>query len=494
MKKVLAIALALAMVLSLAPCCFAANDGITIALTADIDTLHPSDYSTTEEINVLNQLYDTLMYMNPDGAHEPEARIAESCEVSEDGMTYTFKLRSDATFHDGSKITAEDVVFSIGLFQNSDYQSWTTDCLDHAEVIDDTTVACYLENPYAPFMLGICNVRIASKAYYEQDAEAFASSPIGSGPYKFVSRTEGSKIVLEAYEGYYRGAASIKNVTFDIIGDASTMAVALLCGKVNFAEVDASVLLQLEASKDITIQRVDTSSFTYVVMNLEQAPFDNVLVRQAINYAIDRDNIVAVCYDGEATANSNIMSTTRMGYSEDQVKYDYNPEKAIELLAEAGIATPCDLGSLMVTESNSALAAVVQENLKAVGLNVTIEVREKNSLINDLRNGNFVMGALGMTLDGDTQSMEYAFASYAIGMANLARYANEDIDAIFAQTVEETDLEARTALFEGLFATTQEEAIYCVLCNPLDLYGYSAKLNVPEIAFEGSYFVYDFSM
>ena len=179
MKKFLALALALVMCVGVLTGCGASDDptpgtsgtggssnGIVIAIEADIDTLHPSDYSTTIELNVLNQLYDTLIYMNPDGAHDPEPRLAETWEASEDGLTYTFHLRDDATFHDGTPVTAEDVVFSLELYQNSSYQNSFVNGLDYAEATDDHTVVCHLTIPYAPFLLGIsvCHIALRSSS------------------------------------------------------------------------------------------------------------------------------------------------------------------------------------------------------------------------------------------------------------------------------------------------------------------------------------------
>lgn len=470
----------------------AASDSLVIAIDADLDTLHASDFSTTVEIDVLNQIYDTLMYMNPDGEHDPEARIAESVEISEDGTAYTFHLRDDVTFHDGTPLTAADVKFSLELYQQSAYQGSQVTGLASVETPDDYTVICHLENAYSPFLLGVCSVHIASKAYYEASPEEFASTPIGSGPYKYVGRNKGSNLTLEAYESYYRGVPSIKEVTYEIIPDTSTKAIALQTGEVNFASIESASMMQLQANPEITIAEVPTSGFTYVSMNLEQAPFDDVKVRQAINYAINRENLVAICYDGEAEVNSNICSKDRFGYSDDQFQYTYDPEKAKELLEEAGITTPYDLGDLLVAEKYSNIATVVQSDLKAVGLEVNIAVKEFNAYIDDLTSGNYGIAALNMTLEGDTQMLEMAFMSEYIGTANNARYSDEEMDALFTSAAAETDSEKRAVIYDEIFTKAQDEAIYAVICNPLTLYAYNQNLSCPEFALEGFYYIYDF--
>lgn len=494
MKKRLALLAAACLCMAVSMTSFAADKSdIVVAVDADVDTLHPTDFSTTVELGVLNQIYDTLLYYSPDGTKDPEPRIAESYEVSDDGLDYTFHLRDDVTFHDGTPVTADDVVFSIELYKASEYQGSQISMLSSVEATDEHTVVCHLDAPYSPFLQGICSPMIASKAYYESSEDDFVNNPIGTGPYKFISRAKGSNIKLEANEDYYRGAPEIKEVTFEVIPDSSTKAIALQTGEVNFAEIDSATKPQLEANPAITIAEVPTSAFSYIAMNTEKEPFNDVKVRQAINYAIDRDNLVAVCYDGEAEVNSNICAKERFGYSDDQFQYTYDPEKAKELLAEAGIETPYDLGEILVAEKYSNLATVIQNDLKAVGLDVTISVKEFNSYISDLQNGSYGITALNMTLEGDTQTLEMAFTSDYIGIANNARYSDEEMDKLFEQARTETDNDKRAEIFNEIFTKAQDEAIYAVMCNPMTLYAYNSDLTCPEFVLEGNYYLYDFS-
>lgn len=494
MKKRLALLAAACLCMAVSMTSFAADKSdIVVAVDADVDTLHPTDFSTTVELGVLNQIYDTLLYYSPDGTKDPEPRIAESYEISDDGLDYTFHLRDDVTFHDGTPVTADDVVFSIELYKASEYQGSQISMLSSVEATDEHTVVCHLDAPYSPFLQGICSPMISSKAYYESSEDDFVNNPIGTGPYKFVSRAKGSNIKLEANEDYYRGAPEIKEVTFEVIPDSSTKAIALQTGEVNFAEIDSATKPQLEANPAITIAEVPTSAFSYIAMNTEKEPFNDVKVRQAINYAIDRDNLVAVCYDGEAEVNSNICAKERFGYSDDQFQYTYDPEKAKELLAEAGIETPYDLGEILVAEKYSNLATVIQNDLKAVGLDVTISVKEFNSYISDLQNGSYGITALNMTLEGDTQTLEMAFTTDYIGIANNARYSDEEMDKLFEQARTETDNDKRAEIFNEIFTKAQDEAIYAVMCNPMTLYAYNSDLSCPEFVLEGNYYLYDFS-
>lgn len=243
-RKLLSLVLAGAVIISLNGCGenyvekAMRDNSLVIAVNADVDTLHPSDYSTTVESNILDQIYDPLIWVNPDGTGEPEPRLAESYEISDDGMTYTFHLRDDAFFHDGTPVTAEDVVFSLEMYQNSEYQGSQVDGLDHAEALDDSTVVCYMQYPYSPFLMGIGRVHIASKDYYDKDPEKFATQPVGSGPYKFTKRDKGSSLTLEAFEDYYGGVPEIREVEYKVIPDETTRSIALQTGEVNFASIE----------------------------------------------------------------------------------------------------------------------------------------------------------------------------------------------------------------------------------------------------------------
>ena len=228
-------------------------------------------------------------------------------------------------------------------------------------------------------------------------------------------------------------------------------------------------------------------------MNLEKEPFNNPLVRQAINYAINRENIIAVCYDDEAEENSNICSKERFGYSDDQPQYTYDPEKAKELLKEAGIAEGTDLGTILVAEKYSNIATVVQSDLAAVGLNVTIDVKEFNAYIDDLTSGNYDITALEMTLDGDSQQLEMAFTTDYIGTANNARYSDPEMDELFAEAKKEVDTDKRAEIFNQILTKAQDEAIYAVICNPLTLFAHNSSLDCGEFPFEGIYSIYNFS-
>ena len=504
MKKFLTLVLALAMTLSLVACGGSSNGGstassgdktsLTVAVDQDYATLHPMNTSLSIETNLTNQIYDYLAIDNPDDpSGDMLPRVAESWEVSDDGLCYTFHLRKGVKFHDGSELTAADVGFSLDLCAASEYQGAMVDGMDHWEIVDEYTINVYTEGLYSPFLRSVVDVPLACKAYYESvDENTFAQQPVGCGPYKFVSHNQGDSFVLEAFEDYYGGAPEIKKVTFKVIADAASMSIGLQAGQIDFAEIDASVLSTLEASSAVDIVHADQTAFYFVTMNTEKEPFNNVKFRQAINYAIDREALVAAVLEGEGTVNSNLLTPDRQGYSDSQTKYTYDPDKAKALLAECGYADGYDMGKFIVAESYKLMAQVVQSDLEKVGLTCTIEILEFNAYLDKLLDGDFTVTCLNMALQGDTQQLSLALCKDSIGMANNARWSDPKVEELFKKAVATVDEDERTAVYEELFAYVQDQAVYCVLCNPNMLFAKKVGLETGTIGLEGVYFFQNF--
>lgn len=511
MKKTLSLILVLSMALMLLAGCGgtttpeskAPNPGETpdevatdlvIAIDADVASLHVSDYASTNEKYVSDQIYDTLFALPVDGSLDFEPRLAETWEVSEDGLSYTFHLRSDVKFHDGSDFTAEDVKFSAELYKASSYQGAVVEGLSEVEVVDPHTVVMKTEYVFSPFLENIATMRITSKAYSESASEAdFANKPIGTGAYKFVSHSLGSSIELEANDDYFRGEPQIKNVTYRVLSDDTTIAVSLQTKDIDFVKITEANYANLEGIEGVSIMEVPESRFGFISLNHEKEPFNNPTFRKAVAYAIDRQNLIDLAMDGIGTVNSNVMSPLRFGYSDDQLVYDYNPEKAAQLLVEAGIETPYDLGTMYIAEIYKTQAQVVQNDLKAVGLEVELEIVEFNTLLQNMFNGDIGITMMSMVLEGTTQQYAMALTSPYVGMANNVRYSNPVIDELFDEASKTVDDDERLAIYDEIFTIVQDECVFVSLYNTICLYGYNSELNVPELPLEGHYYIYDFS-
>lgn len=467
---------------------------IVLAINSDISTLHPCDHSTSNEEAIGDQIYDKLMRIAKDGSGNLEPRVAERCEISDDGLSYTFYLRDDVTFHDGSKLTAEDVAFTLELYQESPYQGTMVAGLSKIEIIDDYTIKLTTENVYSPFLESVVDIHIASKNYSDSvDATTFAQHPIGCGPYQFVSHDIGNKVVLKAYDDYYGGAASIKDVTFRVIPDDATVAVALQTGEVDFASISPASYDTLKDHPDIVIEKVPTTTFTFVAMNHEKYPYNEVKFRQAIAYGVDRQKMVDLVTSGLATVNSSIICPGRFGYSEDQPQYDYDPDKARQLLREAGINTPYDLGTMYVAEQYANEAQVLQSDLANLDLKVKLEILEFNAFLQNLMGGDYGITVLKMGLPGPTQELSMALTADYIGMANNARYTDPDVEQWFKDALVASDPDERFEIYDRIFTKVQEDAVYVVLYNNNLLYAYSSDLQCHSFELEGDYYIHEFA-
>lgn len=499
MKKCIVSLLVIMMVFALIACSTSDTDEsgrehIVVALDADVSTFHPSDHSTSNEKTVTDQIYDGLMRVSRKGSVELEPRVVKRYEISEDGMSYTFYLRDDITFHNGAKLTAEDVAFTLGLYQESNYQNASVAGLDKIEILDEYTVRLTTEGIYAPFLEVVCDIHIASKEYYESvDAGTFAQQPIGSGPYKFVSHSTGSEIKLEAYEDYYLGTPDIREVTFDIISDPTTITIGLQTGEVDFAKISPTGFETLEDTEGVTVETVPQTRFAFVAMNHEKYPYSEAKFRQAIAYAVDRQNMVDIAANGLATVNSHILTPERFGYCDTHPQYEYDPEKAELLLEELGISTPYDLGTMYVAEQYSTEAEILQNDLAKVGLEVKLEILEYNAYLQTLMNGDYGISILEMTLEGATQELNLALTTPFIGQANNARYSDPEVDQWFKDAMTALDDEKRFEIYDKIFTKVQEDAVYVILYNREILFGYASKLNCPEFELEGHYRLQDFS-
>lgn len=502
MKKFLALILCMLMVLSLAACgaggnseaASGAKDSITIASNVDYDKLHPADVATEIESFLVIQIYDSLAIRDYEDQTHMIPRVAESWEVSEDGLCYTFHLRQGVKFHDGSEVTADDVGFSLDLFQNSEYQSSVVDGMDHWEVVDPYTINIYTTEVYSPFLLSVgTNLFIASKAYYESvDEEAFAQNPVGCGPYKWVSHNEGDSWQFEAFEDYYGGVPEIKTVNFKVIGDTASMAIGLKAGQLDFAKIDASVMSTLEATEGVEIEFAPTTGFAFIAMNNTKYPFTELAFRQAVNYAVDREAIVDAIEEGYATPNSNMLTPERQGWSASQKTYTYDVAKAKELLASIGLQDGIDLGKFYVPESYALLAQVVQSQLQQVGITFEIEQLEANAFYSKLFAGDYTMSCMHMSLEGDTQQVGMGVCMEG-GYANNAIYQNPKMDELFAKAATTIDNDERTKVYEEIFSIVQEDVPYAILYNPEMIYARSSALNIHTLPLEGYYYLQDFS-
>ena len=361
---------------------------LNIATIGETSTLSPL-YMIADNRPTQKLIYEPLVkYV--DGEIQPV--LAESWEMSDDGTQLTFHLRQGVTFHDGTPVTAEDAVFSIEQYVASPYIG-TMGYVESVTALDETTVEVTFSTFNAAAPWDVANCMVLPKAAYEADPDGFRLAPVGSGPYVLTANESGSGAQLTAYEDYYRGEPSIKNVSVDIVPDLTTLDMGLQDGSIDCAIVGASSVDTLSEVDGLTLDYAPSDVLVELLMNCENEYLQDVNVRQAIAYAINTPVIADSILCGVADVNSYapISSACTEWNAENAGTGVYDPEAARSLLEEAGYTTPIDLGTIKyyTNGTNENIAAVIQQNLADVGIQVQLEVGDTSTTVTDLYAGNY---------------------------------------------------------------------------------------------------------
>ena len=476
-----------------------AKDTLYVALSADVMNLDPLLTSSATDNAVNYEIYDGLVKMSPDNVAEPW--IAESWEISDDGLTYTFKLRDDVVFHNGEKLTSDDVVFSAerGLVSAYTASTFGLYC-ESAEAIDEYTVALHLKQPYAPFITLLDTALVihsrvaweeAEKQAEEQGTTAeaiFLEHPVGTGPYMFVERKAGESITLKANPDHFAIVPEIPNVVYRVITDPSTISVAIETGEIDLAGYSSSVpaasLELLEENENLNVVYADSISTSYITFNTETAPFNNRELRLAVAHAIDKQFLIDVVENGHGSVATAMTNNLVFGHPGNLQGYPYDVELAKQYLADAGYPDGQGLEtlSLKVMEGRTKAAGeAVQNNLQQIGMNVEIELMEKNAYLADVLGGNYTFGYLSVVLGSDAAYYSQIYTSPNINGLNSGRVNNPEIDAMFSAAETTTDTEERIASYEAVFKRVEEECYYAPLYHPKNAYVHSKSIVLGEL-------------
>lgn len=401
LKRSLAIVLVIAMAaVSLTGCGGNGGNGgdasektaLTFAVSAEPNSLDPMAIAMMSTFTITYAIYDNLMEEMPDGTYQPS--LAEDVTISDDGLEYTFPIKQGVKFHDGSELTPEDVVFSINRTIEKGWAFDMAAAIKDVAAVDDHTVKITLSTPFGGLLGSLASpfFSIMSKNYLETNGDDIVKrEPMGTGAYKFKEWVSGDHITVEANEDYFEGAPSIKTVTFKPITDKNTGLIALQNQEIDaFLNVNASDIPIVEGDDSLAFYSTDLAAVLSLNMNIEAKPLDNVNVRKAINYAINRDNIIEGALEGIGTPANSPISPTCDGYSKDVTAYEYNPEKAKELLKQEGIDSLNLTMKLKEDAKNQKVAQIIQADLKKANINMEIEVKEAGAYTTDVyANGDY---------------------------------------------------------------------------------------------------------
>ena len=486
-KKLLALFLALVMVGAVLPGCGdgskdpggQGNNGktgepvkggeITVGIAQDLDdSLDPHQTVAAGTREVLFNIFEGLVKPNSDGEMIPA--VAEKYTLSEDGTTYTFTLREGVKFHNGQTVTAEDVVYSINRCaavpegQEKPLVA-AFSAVKSVEALDEKTVAVTIAQRDLEF-ISYMTAAIIPADYENQD-----TAPVGTGPFKFVSRTPQQDFVMERFEDYWGAPAWLDKVTYKICENADALVMNLNGGSIDLcAHLTSAQASQLNQNFQVLEGTMNLVQAIY--LNNQAKPFDNQLVRQALCYAIDRQGIMDMVADGHGTAvgSSIYPAFTKYFLPELVDKYPHSVEKAKELLAQAGYPDGFDMTISVPNnyQPHMDTAEVVAEQLREADIRVTIQPVEWSTWLDTIYNGRQFQATV-VGVDASNMTARAMLERFTSDHAkNFINYSSLAYDALFQQAINATDEATQTDLYkqmETMLADTAANVYIQDLCD-----------------------------
>lgn len=448
--------------LGAAPMAMAAED-VTIAVEIAIDSLDPYNTNSTLSQAVGKSYYEGLFAFDKDLKIQP--LLAESYTVSDDSLTYTFKLRSGVKFHDGTDFNADAVKANLSrVLDRSNglarYNQFAT--IDTVEVVDPLTVQIKLKKPFSAFINSLTHpsAMMISPAALAKHGKDIAFNPVGTGPFQFVEWKPAEYLKVKKFDGYWnKGYPKIDSLTFRTVTDNNTRAAVVQTG-----EAQAAYPLPYEQAgllgKNDKVDVVAAPSIIarYISMNMQHKPFDDVRVRQAVNYAINREALTKVAFAGYAFPSQGVVPQG-VGYAKKMDPWPYDPKKAKELLKEAGY--PDGFSTTLWSAYNDGTSAKVvqflQQQLGQVGIKTSIELLESGQRVQRVQQAKepkeapvrmYYAGWSASTGEADWALRPLlATSGWPPVFNNTAYYSNEKVDKAIADALLTTDEAKKVELY-----------------------------------------------
>ena len=470
-----------------------ARDTLRIAIGAEPESLDPVNMTSAPAATVGEHVVERLIYMEEDGSLTP--MLATSWEANEDSTVWTFQIREGVTFHDGEPLNAAAVAANLQRFVDPEVGAAYAFLLGTVESIEATgeyELTMSLSQPFAPILAHLSHsfIGIVSPAQLEGlgPADTF-EIPVGTGPYVMTEWSRGEQISLQANADYYGDIPAIENIEFNFIPEPSALVVALETGEADaIMRVPPQDIARLEENEDIEVVFESSVRQIYLGFNNTREPFDNPVVRRALNHAIDKQAIVDGLFDGVFTVADAPVVPAVFGHTT-AGPYEYDPELAQELLAEAGYPDGFDMTIHHPTGRyllDATVAEAVQDMLSEVGVNATLETREWSSYLEYTSQppeqadyDMFMLGWGTVTLDSD-------YGLYALlhtrqwnpNGNNRGFYSNDEVDQLLDEARVETDRARREQLYAQAIQLIWDDAPWIFLYN-------QGQINANAVNVEG---------
>ncbi|RWR13137.1 peptide-binding protein [Siminovitchia fortis] len=456
--------------------------------------------------DVEDLIFDGLVGSNKEDFTPNTDELAESVEESEDGLTYTVKLKEGIKFHDGEDLTADDVVFTYNIPLHKDYdgpRKSNFEALESVEKVDDLTVKFHMKKKDAQFHTVGLSYKILPEHILKDvpvaelgDHEFNTKNPIGTGPFKFVEWKDGEYLKVEAFDDYYQGRPHLDTITLKFVPDANAMLTQLQNRDIDFWDAvppsDIETVKSFQDEIGIKVEEGLALQYNFFAGNLRNDLFKDKEVRQAITHAIDRETIVNEIVEGYGEVAHVPESPLSWAYNEDVPHFDYDPEKAKKMLADAGWKPGSDgilekdgkkfSFEVKTNQGNKAredIVVLLQEQLKEVGIEAKPKVVEFSSLIADIDPGvwNFDAIVLGWSLATDPDPSGIYHTKEIEKGLNFTGYSNPELDKLMDEQLQELDQEKRKEMLGEIQKKLAEDQPYTYLYYPTEFRAMPAELE-----------------
>ena len=460
---------------------------LTLAINADILTTDPQALNNGTTTSVLYNVFSNLVKY--DDAGEIVMDLAESYELLEDQVTWEFKIREDAVFHDGTPVTAEDVAWSLTRVMtdesSSDYMNFSP--LAEAVAVDDYTVHVVSDDPYPIMLQLLCKggAAVLPKAYFEENGEeAWLANPIGSGPYQLTEYVKDDHVTLVPFADYYgEQNPDWEEVIFRVVPESSTRVGELIAGNVDAVNmVIPTEWERVNGNEGTAVVNGPSTRVYQLALKTDKGPTADLRVRQAIDLAIDDQTIVDTILQGAGTPMLTRVPSGVNGCNEDLVgKYNYDPERAKELLAEAGYPD----GFSMKIEAptgrytmDAEISQAIVSMLSQVGITVDLQLLESSAYSNvfsahSAEDGFMTCFGLGF-FDASYGMIGY----FGVNTSGESNWNNQEYIDMYYEAEFNMNEEERTQLFQEMQQMVADEVPYAIICQIDNSYGVKDSITM----------------
>lgn len=459
---------------------------LVAAIAGEPDQLDPQKTTAHFSFEVLENVFDTLV--EPDENLQMRPALAQSWTVSPDQLTWTFTLRPGVRFHDGSPLSANDVVYSYRRIM--DQKLANVDKFSAVRAVaapDPATVVLTLRQPVPNLLTNIGGFKgMAIVQRRNVESGQIATHPIGTGPFEFAGRKSGDSITLRANPAYWGGAPKVPGVTFRFISEPSTALSALQAGEIDWTDaIPTQRVSQLRNDESIHLAVTPSNDYWYLALNEARAPWNDVRVRRAIAYGIDRTAIVQATSYGTANANQLAIPQGNPWYTAYD-RYRYDVAAAKKLLSEAGVGAH-GMDMLVTSEYPQTVTAaqIIADNLAPLGITVNIRTVDFATWLDEQNRGQFDMLMLGWLGNLDPDDFYYA-QHHSDGTSNAQKFSDPRVDRLLDAGRVETDTRARKDDYAAAATLIADECSYIYLYNPSVIQGWTTALTGYEARRDGA--------